>query len=298
MARPKKQGLDYFPMIVDFDQDPKLAMVIGQFGYKAEFITYKMLGYLYKNYGFYLPWNEEEQLMFAKRVSYGGSSVNLINEVVVALVRWGFFDEVRFNSSRILTSIDIQQTWMEATRKRKERDIDPAIWLLNESGAAAETKLIPEVTSNGQLFPAETKLIPEVIPQSKVKESKVEIKKESSGTRGDDEPAFQGPTYWEQAKTTFTTNLYFFDQFCVAKRLARPAVARLRTEFLIDLELKKEYMDAGELQKYFTNWFNKGQRTGFIDQQGNLKNAVSTEQTQTVTNAAEQKAKNILSQFD
>lgn len=157
--RPTKQGLDYFPLDIDLDQDDKLSMVIGEFGEKGELIFLKLLGWIYKHNGYYVEWNEIEQLKFAKRVSYiGGASVNLIKEIVVRCIKWGLFDNTVFVSFQILTSSRIQKTWVDASRKRKERVIDNKIWIIGVIDGVKEEK---------------TLLIPPETPQSKVKKSKV-----------------------------------------------------------------------------------------------------------------------------
>lgn len=159
MARPTKQGIDYFPLDVRLDDDDKLSMIIGDFGFKGELIFIKLLSWIYGNQGYYTDWTDQEQLKFAKRVAYvGGSSVNLINEVVAGCVKWGLFDKSVFDSFHILTSRRIQTTWIEATRKRKGRVINPKIWIIGV---------------NDGVKPEETQKNPEETQQSKVKKSKV-----------------------------------------------------------------------------------------------------------------------------
>lgn len=162
MARPIKMGIDYFPMDVDLDSDDKLSMVIGEFGIKGELIYTKLLGWIYKHNGYYSKWDEMEQLKFAKRVAYiGNPSVSLISEIVARCIKWGLFDQSVFESLQVLTSKRIQSTWLDATRKRKDRTIDEQIWVLgvNDALAAEETPKKAEVIDKRK--------------ESKVKESKV-----------------------------------------------------------------------------------------------------------------------------
>ena len=149
MARPNKQGIEYFPLDVDLDSDDKLSMIIGEFGIKGELIYTKLLGWIYKHQGYYSEWNEMEQLKFAKRVAYiGNPSVSLINEIVARCIKWGLFDQSVFESLQVLTSKRIQMTWQDATRKRKERQIEQKVWLLevNSAAEAAITSKKAEVT--------------------------------------------------------------------------------------------------------------------------------------------------------
>lgn len=146
-------------MDVDLDQDDKLSMVIGEFGDKGELIFTKLLAWIYKNYGYYVVWDEQEELKFAKRVAYiSGSSVNLNREIISRCIKWGIFNTSVFESFQILTSKRIQNTWYDATRKRKGRIIYSKIWVKGVNDAL-ETETI-------ELLPSET-------PQSKVNKSKL-----------------------------------------------------------------------------------------------------------------------------
>ncbi len=162
MARPKKQGIDYFPYDADLDQDDKLGMIIGEFGFKGEQAYTKLLCWIYKNEGYYTGWKEDVQLRFMRRYSYCGFSLSfVINEVVPRCIKWGLFDKAVFESFQILTSSRIQETWLDATRQRTGRVYIPKYWLIKVNHA---------------LQPEETELIPEVI--DKVNESKLNESKE------------------------------------------------------------------------------------------------------------------------
>jgi len=147
MARPAKQGLDYFPYDCDQDNDDKLGMIIGEFGEKGEKAFTKLLCWIYKNEGYYSEWKEDVQLRFLRRYSYCGFSMSFINEVVQRCIKWGLFDKSVFESFQILTSVRIQKTWIDASRQRICRFYMPNIWLIevNPAVQAVQTGLITEV---------------------------------------------------------------------------------------------------------------------------------------------------------
>ena len=147
MARPIKVGLDYFPIDVDLDLDDKLGMIIGEFGYRGELLWTKLLSWIYRNNGYFCEWDEDVQLRFLRRYNYCGFSMSFIQEVVPRFVKWGLLDKTVFNTFHILTSQRIQKTWLDATRKRKEPEIDKKIWILsvNDGNQAEETKITAEV---------------------------------------------------------------------------------------------------------------------------------------------------------
>ena len=158
MARPKKNGLDYFPLDVDIFEDEKIEAIAGEFGPKGELAVIKLLCAIYKK-GYFILWNDLTQATLLKRLP--GSSKEMINQIVNRLVLWGFFDEELFNSVRVLTSENIQATYFEATKRRK---------------LPKPTKYIVNVDINAQVDGVNE----DINAQSKVNESKVNETKESS----------------------------------------------------------------------------------------------------------------------
>lgn len=118
MARKTKQGLDYFPLDVDFFDDDKIELISSEFGPKGESITLRLLCKIYRN-GYYYQWGKDESLLFAKRV---GNSVTgaLVDEVVQGLIKRSFFDKGVFDSFNILTSAGIQTRYIDAKERAKE----------------------------------------------------------------------------------------------------------------------------------------------------------------------------------
>lgn len=115
MARPRKQGLTYFPFDVDFFQDEKIVAIAGEFGLKGEIAVVKLLCAVYHN-GYFILWSE---MLRAKMLhQLPGVSADLLDQIVLRLVRWGFFDKSLFDSARILTSAGIQRRYFQATSKR------------------------------------------------------------------------------------------------------------------------------------------------------------------------------------
>lgn len=118
----KKTGLDYFPFDVDFFSDSKIEFISARFGVKGEILTIRLLCRIYRE-GYFLPWNDDESTLFAKRA---GDQVtpSLVHEVVMELIKRDFFDKVLFDRFQILTSRGIQRRYLEATSRRKSTEID------------------------------------------------------------------------------------------------------------------------------------------------------------------------------
>lgn len=151
MARPAKEGLDYFPLDVGIFEDEKIEAIAGEFGIKGELAVIKLLCAIYKK-GYFILWDDLSQATLLKRLP--GVSKEMLNQIVNRLVLWGFFDKELFDSVKVLTSENIQATFFEATKRRK---------------TPKPTKYIVNVNNNSQ---SET-VNADINTQSKVKESKV-----------------------------------------------------------------------------------------------------------------------------
>lgn len=151
MARPTKDGLDYFPLDVDVFEDEKIEAIAGEFGLKGEIAVIKLLCAIYKK-GYFILWNDLTQATLLKRLP--GVSKEMLNQIVNRLVIWGFFDKELFDSVEVLTSENIQATYFEATKRRK---------------SPKPTKYVINANNNTQ----DERVNDDINPQSKVKESKV-----------------------------------------------------------------------------------------------------------------------------
>lgn len=155
MARPRKTGLDYFPFDVDFFSDEKIVAIAGEFGIKGEITAVKLLCAIYRN-GYFIEWSEFMQYKLLK--SLPGVSPELLNSIVLRLVKWNFFDRSLFDSSKVLSSVGIQRRFFQGVRRRSPSAQLPYILVSDGNNAVFDNKnTIP------------TEFLPSKMPQSKVK---------------------------------------------------------------------------------------------------------------------------------
>mgnify|MGYP001123385979 CR=1 FL=1 len=119
MARPLKNGLDYFPFDVDFFSDEKIAAISGEFGVKGEITAIKLLCAIYRN-GYYIEWNDMLKMKLLKDLP--GITEQLLDSIVSRLVRWGFFDAALFDSTAVLTSEGIQRRYFAIAKRRRNTE--------------------------------------------------------------------------------------------------------------------------------------------------------------------------------
>lgn len=119
MARPQKQGLDYFSL--DCFNDEKMELIEAEFSKTTGFaVIVKLWRWIYRR-GFYCDWNEEVALLFA--CNECGLGVNVVSEVIKSALKRGIFDQDLFQKYSILTSRGIQKRYFEATARRKNLEV-------------------------------------------------------------------------------------------------------------------------------------------------------------------------------
>src|SRR5699024_5984448 len=170
MARPKKIGLDYFPIDTNIDLDDKIQLIEAEFGIKGFAIIIKLFCKMYSDKGYYYKWTEVERLLFAKRT---GESVGLVDNIVKRSVKWGIFDDSLFNQFQILTSEAIQSRFLDAIKRRDSVDVITDFVLFDVNDYKNEVNVnINLVNVNNN-------------PQSKVEESRVKESKEDNNSSKD-----------------------------------------------------------------------------------------------------------------
>lgn len=117
MARPLKNGVDYFPF--DTVLDTKFELIEAEFGLKGFAIVVKLLQKIYRENGYYCEWTKEVALLFSKNVNEGCSAVS---EIVAASIKRGIFDKDLYDKYEILTSKGIQKRYFEAVSRRAQVD--------------------------------------------------------------------------------------------------------------------------------------------------------------------------------
>jgi hypothetical protein len=156
MARPIKQGVEYFPMDVEIDD--KIELIEAKHGIAGFGILIKLYQKIYKE-GYFCKWNEEALLIFSKRINVDSVKVS---EVVNDCLHYNLFNENLFKEYSILTSSGIQDRYFKIVEKRKQVDVIEKYIITD----------IYSINSNINLINSSCGT------QSKVKESKV---KESKG---------------------------------------------------------------------------------------------------------------------
>ncbi len=117
MARPIKKGLDYFPLDCNMDDD--IELFEAECGLEGFAILVKLWAKIYLN-GYYAEWNQDNQLLFSKRINCDPQKVS---NIVDTCLRRGIFNKDLHEKYHILTSAGIQKRYLAVCNaaKRKTR---------------------------------------------------------------------------------------------------------------------------------------------------------------------------------
>jgi hypothetical protein len=188
MARPKKSGLDYFPVDVDIFSDEKVAFLSAKFGLLGEAILFRLLAKIYRN-GYYCAWDEDVKLLFCSnlKMPIGYVVEETVEAVVQELLKRNLLDREKFEQFGILTGRGIQKRYLRACEdsKRKSSVIDEQYLLIgiysenlgNNSRTSDENE---ELFGSKPGFPPEKPLVfPEFSTQTKQNKTKENKTKEN-----------------------------------------------------------------------------------------------------------------------
>lgn len=182
MARPRKKGLDYFPLDVDFFSDKKIKRLRARYGTDGVTVYMYLLCEIYRS-GYYINYDEDLILDISDELNI---SENSIQQIINYLLSRSLFDDTLAKSVKVLTAASIQQRYQEAknTRKSTQPDIDveAKFWVLKKDETHSFIKVRP-CENNSQInigLSANNSSLSEIngTKESKVKKSKVKESKE------------------------------------------------------------------------------------------------------------------------
>jgi hypothetical protein len=167
MARQIKRGLEYFPL--DVVQDDDVALLEYKCGLEGFGILIKLWQKIYAN-SYYTKWNDSIAILFCRN---NNCTKEKLDSVIEYCIQINMFDKHILEKYQILTSSGIQKRYLMACNmcKRKNIHMFEELVLVDEY----HKTLIHELT------PINSGIPPELGTQSKVKERKVNKKKEKYG---------------------------------------------------------------------------------------------------------------------
>lgn len=212
MARPKKQGLDYFQKNVDFYQDIKIRKLIRHKGIQAVSVYDILLCQIYR-VGYYISWDDDLPFIVSE---ISDLKEDDILDIINYALSIGLFDKTMYDEHQVLTSHGIQERFFDfcTVAKRKVSASLPYL-LVDLSGKIVSPEKQSVITEETIVFPEETTDTSEETgensaksTQSKVKKSKEDIE---SSLRSDS-PSSDGQTTDKKEEINFLAFMDFFNR--------------------------------------------------------------------------------------
>ncbi len=119
MARPTKQGIDYFPVDVQFDDNVEL--FLAEHGAEGLGILVTIWQLIYQNNGYYINNNDDLILLIRRRCM---ADISIIKVVISSAIGRNIFSKHKNKNYKILTSKGIQERYFLASKKKKSVNVD------------------------------------------------------------------------------------------------------------------------------------------------------------------------------
>lgn len=133
MARPKKRGLDYFPVDIDIFSDRKTVLLMSVYGGEGFQLYMYYLCMIYRE-GYFITIEDEDDFQII--ASQLNTEMDKVKEMTLYMVKKGLFDKGLFENRGILTSKGVQRRFQFAIKTRLAKTkllADSTVWLLSEA---------------------------------------------------------------------------------------------------------------------------------------------------------------------
>ena len=236
MARPRKTGLDYFPMDVDLFSDIRIRKLIRYQSGNAIAVYALLLCIIYRD-GYYIRWDDELPFIISEQTGYKEA---YIREVIKCCLNIGLFSRELYESEKILTSRGIQSRYMSARAlSRLPNEIEEFALISSEKTGVSSEK---------------TGVFSEKMPQIKEKEKKENKKKSPHSPPEGDERADArcGKDFLNKILTQISPD-------ALSRQIDELALSRERFEDLA-LTVLREWEDFNEPARNIRHLFNQVRR--------------------------------------
>ena len=169
MARPRKDGLDYFPLDVNFLSDLKIKKIIRAYGAQAVAVVMSVLTTVYRDNGYFATYDDDLIFIIADELKLEDSYVK---DVIEKMIEVEFLDKKQKEENKILTSIGIQERYLKACERRVKTTLNATYNLLNDS-----SNELPQTESTDKEGFCKQKSHSTVVNDSESTQSKVKERK-------------------------------------------------------------------------------------------------------------------------
>lgn len=197
MARPRKEGLDYFPHDTDASSDEKIEVLRAAFGNDGYAFYFILLERIYRTSTFELDISAAEMRQILAQKC--GVSADRFEQILALALKWKCFDQQAYEEHGVLTSDGIKRRANMVVEKRRQMR-ERYERLISEAKTREETG--------------------EEMPQRKEKKSKVKESTVKESTESTKDRSGQGPEQPSEPSPTKPRYVFTEEHMALAKRLA------------------------------------------------------------------------------
>lgn len=114
MARPTKQGIDYFPIDCQFDD--KIEMLLIEKGGNGLSVLITLWQMIYSNEGYFIANNKDLHLLIKRKIDV---DINEVSDCINVCLDRNIFNSKIHSKFKVLTSKAIQKRYFDAAKKKK-----------------------------------------------------------------------------------------------------------------------------------------------------------------------------------
>lgn len=268
MARPKKQGLDYFQKNVDFYQDIKIRKLIRHKGIQAVSVYDILLCQIYR-VGYYINWDDDLPFIISE---ISDLKEDNILDIINYALSIGLFDQTMYDEHQVLTSHGIQERFFDfcSVAKRKV-SADLPYLLVDLSGKIVSSEKQNVISEETIVFPEETTDTSEETAENSIKstQSKGKESKGKHSSSADIRAREEEPGVWSEADQQVYANVDEEVTALLSSPIWKEQVfmrfkflncnEHLLADFLVrwarEVKAKgKGHQHLGDAKSHFTNW--------------------------------------------
>lgn len=120
MGRKAERGIRYYPTECNHIRNPKVRLLLNDFGPKGYWVWKCIESYAYENTGYYFDNKDSDTLeLFATEVCR--EQVSVVKEIIAGCIRRSLFDKGVADRFNVLSSVEMQEVYLEATAERRRK---------------------------------------------------------------------------------------------------------------------------------------------------------------------------------
>lgn len=213
MARKAAKGIEYYPVYCNHTTDKRMRLLISDHDSDGYWVYQNILADGHLNNGYFFDVNDEDEFtLFA--VETCKKSVVLVKQIIETAINRGFFDREIYEKYKVLTSAEMQEIYVHATKDRRYKGSTVTIiseFVLYEVEEQKGINIIPMSYDKKELNTEITPLNNDIIPQNN---EELEKKPRKRATKTIDEQALKQQLidYEQVPKTLVELHRYVKEQ--------------------------------------------------------------------------------------